>query len=83
MNLATEFLRLSKLNQDVVINASLLKEAAIEFTKGTRTCITCGAEKNKKDFYMKPGPKLDSYCKPCRRERTKANYRVQLNNQGR
>ena len=75
MNLATEFLRLSKLNEDVVINASLLKKAAVEFTKGTRICKTCGAEKNKSEFYVKPGPKLDSYCKPCRRERTKANYR--------
>jgi hypothetical protein len=76
MNLATEFLRLSKLNDDIVINASLLKEAAIEFTKGARICITCGLEKNKSEFYVKPGPKLDSYCKQCRRERTKKNYRA-------
>lgn len=78
MNLATEILRLSRLNEDVVVCSELLKKAAVEFTKGTRVCITCGVEKAKSEFYLKPGPKLDSYCKSCRREKTKTNYREKL-----
>ena len=78
MNFATEILRLAKLNEDVVVRSELLMKAAVEFTKGTRVCITCGAEKPKSEFYLKPGPKLDSYCKTCRRERTKAAYRAKV-----
>lgn len=78
MDFAAEILRLSRLNEDVVVRSELLKKAAVEFTKGTRVCITCGTEKAKSEFYLKPGPKLDSYCKPCRREKTKANYRAKV-----
>jgi hypothetical protein len=40
-------------------------------------CTSCGVEKSLEEFYSK-GSRLDSQCKECKKERSRADYRFKL-----
>ena len=42
-----------------------------------KRCTSCGADKSRDEFYSK-GSRLDSICKECKKERSRADYRFKL-----
>ena len=42
-----------------------------------KRCTSCGTEKSHGEFYSK-GSRLDSVCKECKKERSRADYRFKL-----
>ena len=47
-----------------------------------KRCTSCVAEKSHDEFYSK-GSRLDSICKECKKERSRADYRFKLSSRDR